>query len=239
MLGFVNSDKLSNNQYWRGLLRGMPLMVANLPFGLLFGMIAVKNGFSAGDAVLMSATIYAGASQLVGIELFNQHVAPWMIVLAIFTVNFRHVLYSAAIGRRLMHFTCLEKVIAFFLLVDPQFAETERHAEAGNKISFGWYMGLATPVYIMWVTNAYIGATFGNLIDDPHALGLDFLLPLYFLGLVMSFRARPNWFFIVLGSAVCAVLGFIYVGSPWHVTLGTLGGIAVAVLLAKPVPEMK
>ena len=35
---------------------------------------------------------------MVGIELFGQKVAPWLIVLSIFAVNFRHVLYSAAFG---------------------------------------------------------------------------------------------------------------------------------------------
>jgi predicted branched-subunit amino acid permease len=56
----------------------------------------VDNGLSAGEAVLMSATVYAGASQMVGIELFGSDVAPWLIVFSVFAVNFRHVLYSAA-----------------------------------------------------------------------------------------------------------------------------------------------
>ena len=31
---------------------------------------------------------------MVGIELFGQKIAPWLVVLSIFAVNFRHVLYS-------------------------------------------------------------------------------------------------------------------------------------------------
>ena len=61
------------------------------------------TAFRVAEAVLMSATIYGGASQMVGIELFGQKVAPWLIVLSIFAVNFRHVLYSAAVGRRIAH----------------------------------------------------------------------------------------------------------------------------------------
>ena len=49
----------------------------------------------------MSATVYAGASQMVGIELFGNKVPPWLIVLSIFAVNFRHVLYSASFGRHM------------------------------------------------------------------------------------------------------------------------------------------
>ncbi len=41
---------------------------------------------------------------------------------------------------------------------------------------------------------------FGGLIANPHALGLDFLLPIYFLGLVMGFRKRPFWLPVVAGE---------------------------------------
>ncbi len=74
----------------------------------------------------MSATIFAGASQLVGVELFQHSVQPWLVVLSVFAVNFRHVLYSAAITRHFTGFSLPQKLISFFLLTDPQFAEAER-----------------------------------------------------------------------------------------------------------------
>ena len=46
----------------------------------------------------------------------------------------------------------------------------------------------------------WLGAYFGRLVADPQALGLDFLLPIYFLGLVMSFRKRPLWLPVVRGE---------------------------------------
>ncbi|KXF76831.1 branched-chain amino acid ABC transporter permease [Paramesorhizobium deserti] len=220
--------------FWEGFRKGLPVMVASAPFGLLFGAVAVDNGFSVSEAVLMSATLYAGASQMVGLELFGQKIAPWLIVLSIFAVNFRHVLYSAAVGRRIRHFTFWQKVAAFFLLVDPQYAETEKRGEAGLPVTFAWYLGLATPVYVMWTAEAFIGAVFGNLISDPHAIGLDVLLPIYFLGLVMSFRSRPRWLPVVIASGAASVLAYNTVGSPWHVSLGAIAGILVAAILAKP-----
>ncbi|TIQ72120.1 MAG: AzlC family ABC transporter permease, partial [Mesorhizobium sp.] len=153
--------------------------------------IAVDNGFSVLEASLMSAMVFGGASQMVGIELFGQHVAPWLIVLSIFAVNFRHVLYSAGIGRRIAHWPLVQQAVGYFILTDPQFAVAERKAEAGETVGFAWYMGLGLPVYVFWVTESALGAVFGKLIPDTHALGIDFLLPIYFLGLVMSFRKRP------------------------------------------------
>ncbi|PRD45181.1 branched-chain amino acid ABC transporter permease [Phyllobacterium phragmitis] len=220
--------------FWEGFRKGLPIMVASAPFGLLFGAVAVDNGFTVFEAVLMSATLYAGASQMVGLELFGQKIAPWLIVLSIFAVNFRHVLYSASVGRRIRHFTFWQKVVSFFLLVDPQYAETEKRGEAGLPVTFAWYLGLATPVYVMWVSEAFIGGVFGNLISNPHAIGLDVLLPIYFLGLVMGFRSRPRWLPVVITSGVASVLAYNTVGSPWHVSIGAIAGILVAAVLAKP-----
>jgi 4-azaleucine resistance transporter AzlC len=211
-----------------GFWRGIPVMLASAPFGLLFGALSAQNGFTIGEAVLMSLTIFAGASQMVGIELFGQKIAPWLIVFSIFAVNFRHVLYSAAVGRHVRHWTPLQRAFGFYFLIDPQYAEAEKHVENGQRLSFVWYMGMATPIYICWVSEAAIGHAFGNLIPNPHALALDFLLPIYFLGLVMGFRKRPMWLPVVGVSAVVSTAAFYLVGSPWHVSIGALAGIILA-----------
>src|SRR3954452_15642680 len=92
-----------------GARASVPIIAAVLPFGLLFGALAVDNGLTAVDAMLMSGIIFGGASQMVGIKLFGQNVAPWLIVLSIFAVNFRHVLYSAAFGKRIADWPLLQK----------------------------------------------------------------------------------------------------------------------------------
>jgi predicted branched-subunit amino acid permease len=219
-------------EFWSGARASMPVIVAVLPFGLLFGALAVENGFTVAEAVLMSATVYGGASQMVGIELFGQKIAPWLIVFSILAVNFRHVLYSAAFGWRIGHWPVAQQLVAFFLLTDPQFAEAERKSENGGRVSFAWYMGFGAPVWLAWVIEAGLGGYFGSLVSDPHALGLDFLLPIYFLGLVMGFRKRPLWLPVVLASAVASILAYKFVGSPWHVSIGAVAGILLAAFAA-------
>src|SRR5918994_2702397 len=214
--------------FWRGARLGLPVVVASSPFGLLFGALAVENGFSVFESVLMSATIYGGASQMVGIELIGQKLAPWLGVLSIFAVNFRHILYSAVVGRRISHWPLARQAFAFFFLVDPQYAEAETKGERGEEITFAWYMGMALPIYVCWVAESWIGAMFGNMIPNPRALGLDFLLPIYFLGLVMGFRNRPLWLPIVIASAAASILAYKTIGSPWHVSVGAITGILLA-----------
>jgi len=211
--------------------RGFAVIVSAAPFGILFGAVAVDNGLTIAEATLMSAIVYAGASQLVGVELFSHHVAPWLIVLSIFAVNFRHVLYSAAIARHIRHFTFWQKCVGFFLLIDPLFAESERRGDSGRRVGFVWYLVLGLSVYLPWLALTVLGGVLGNLIGDPKAIGIDVLLPIYFMGLVFGFRSRANWLPVVVASAAGSMLALHLVGSPWHVSLGALAGIAVAAFL--------
>lgn len=216
-------------EFLDGAKAGLPVMLAAAPFGALFGALAVNNGLTTGEAVLMSAAIFGGASQMVGIELFGQKVAPWLIVLSIFAVNFRHVLYSASSGRRMAGWPPLKKAIGFFFLTDPQYAEAERRHEHRKAVTPVWYFGMALPLYVSFVVLSWLGAVFGRLITNPEAFGLDYLLPIYFLSLVMAFRRRPLWLPVVAASAIASIIAYKTVGSPWHVSIGAIAGILVAV----------
>ncbi|MFB2550778.1 AzlC family ABC transporter permease [Ensifer soli] len=222
---------MQQSDFWTGMRGGLPVMLSAVPFGGLFGALAVQNGMSVTDAALMSALCFAGASQMVGIELFGKNVEPWLIVLSIFAVNFRHILYSASIAPHLNHFTWPQKLIAFNLLTDPQYAEAERRAERGIPVTFSWYMGFGLVIYVPWLLVTIVGALFGRFIGDPRMIGLDVLLPVYFFGMLMSFRSRDHWLPIVLVSSVVSVAAYRIVGSPWHVSFGALSGVLLAAFL--------
>ena len=99
-------------EFLQGARLSIPVVVSSLPFALLFGAIAVEQRLQHRRSGADERDIYGGASQMVGIELFGQKIAPWLIVLSIFAVNFRHVLYSAAVGRRIGHWPILRRISA-------------------------------------------------------------------------------------------------------------------------------
>ncbi len=222
---------MNREEFFEGLRGGLTVGLASAPFGALFGALARDQGMSLGELTLMSGTVYAGASQMVGLDLFGHDVQAWLIVLSILAVNFRHVLYSAAIARYIRHFSAVEKFFTFFLLVDPQFAATITRGEEEKTVSFRWYLGFALMIYVPWVLASLIGGLLGSLIGDPKTIGLDILLPVYFLGIVIGFRRRDNFLPVVAASAVGSAIAYRYVGSPWHVSLGALAGVVLAALL--------
>ncbi|MBN9031354.1 AzlC family ABC transporter permease [Rhizobium sp. YJ-22] len=221
----------SNSDFAEGLRGAFPIMASAAPFAVLFGAVAIANGQTVAEAALMSATVFAGASQLVGIELFGHKVQPWLIVLSVLAVNFRHILYSAAIARFISHFTPLQKIIGFHLLTDPQFAQSVQRGESGKKVSFAWYLGFGVMIFVPWVTLTVAGGIFGRLVGDPRIIGIDVLLPIYFMEMVLGFRRKAGFLPIVVVSALASVLAYRYVGSPWHVSIGAVAGVALAAFL--------
>ena len=222
---------MNKADFIQGARLAAPLCVSAAPFGALFGAVAVGNGQTIAEAAVMSLTLFAGASQLVGIELFGQKIAPWVIVLSIFAVNFRHILYSAAIVPYVRHFTPVQKFVTFFLLTDPQFAETLKRGESGGKVSFSWYLGFGLMIYVPWQVTTVLGGIFGQLIGDPKVIGIDVLLPIYFMALVLGFRKRANFLPVVAMSGAASVIGYHTIGSPWHVSVGAVAGMLLAAAL--------
>ncbi|MEP3049636.1 MAG: AzlC family ABC transporter permease [Roseibium sp.] len=216
-----------------GTKDALPILIAVVPFSAVFGAVAIESGLSFPELLLTSMSIYAVASQYVMLDLLGQGVPAWSIILAVFAINFRHVLYSASIGRHMQAFSGVQKSAAFFLLIDPQFAASERRA-ANPGLRPAYYFSYAACIYTTWIVANCIGAAFGSLIEDPAAFGIDFILPLYFTGLIAGFHKRPGFVAVLFVSALASLLAFFTVGSPWHITLGGIAGLATAAALSRP-----
>ena len=219
-----------------GIKDALPILIAVIPFSAVFGAVAISKGFSFAELMLASASIYAVASQYVMVDLISQEVPAWSVMLSVFAINFRHVLYSASLGRHMQTFSFAQKTLAFFLLVDPQYAASEARATQ-SILRPSYYFAYAATVYVTWMSANALGAIFGTLIEHPEKFGIDFILPLYFMGLVAGFRQRPQFFLILAVSCAVSWLSYFTLGSPWHITLGGLAGLSAAAITAKK-PEM-
>ena len=221
----------------RGFADGLPVIIAVVAFGGLFGAVAAERGLSLWESVFLSASVFAGASQFTALQ-FWEHPLPYAtILMVVVAVNFRHILYGAALGKKLDGFSPKARFFSFFFLSDPTFALAEKRFEQGAKdpndvgLTAYYYLGASLGIYPIWVGATALGHVFGGLIENPERYGIDFILPIYFLVLLIGFRARANWFWVVVSSGTAAYFTLISLGSPWHISIGALVGIAVGALL--------
>ncbi len=226
-------DPSSRIQHFRrGATDIVPIMISAGPFGLVFGALAAEKGIPFDQIMLMSALMYAGASQMVAVELWAFPPPFWTILVAVLAVNFRHVLYSAALGRKMRGWPITRRFFGFGFMVDPVYALAD--AQSPTHLSGAYYAGMTVMLYPMWIISSAVGAIFGNRIENPESWGIDFVLVTYFTVLVLGFKGRPNAFVIIVASTVVALLVYLTIGAPWHVASGGFAGILTAAALAVP-----
>jgi len=210
----------------------LPLVVAVIPIGLVFGAVSATKGLSALEATLMSALVFAGGSQFIAMDIWT-HPASWAGVgFAALLVNIRHVLMSASLGTKMQGFSGLRKYAAMLFLADEIWAIAEFRAGVA-RLTPSWFAGIAMPFYFAWVGSTLIGASLGAFLGDPAAIGLDFAFPAVFVVLAMGFWKGRETGAVLAASALAAVLVHQFIPGVWYIAAGALAGLAAALLTGK------
>jgi 4-azaleucine resistance transporter AzlC len=210
-----------------------PLELAGTPFGLILGAAAVNAGLSPGEAIFMSATVFAGSAQFLAVSLWS-HPAPWLLLgFAVLLVNLRHVLMAASIARKMERFRPWQRGLSAFVVSDENWAMAERRA-LSRPLTPAFYAGMGVTTYVWWLIATAVGAIAGSFIPQPELLGLDFAFPAVVICLVLGFAKSWHAAPVVAASAMVALLTHRFVDGTWFVLAGGLAGIVVAVLLPAP-----
>lgn len=208
----------------------LPLVVAVIPVGAVFGAVAVGTGLSIAEAVLMSALVFAGGSQFVAMDIWT-HPASWSgIGFAALLVNLRHLLMGASIAGKMQQFGPLQRLAAMPFLADELWAMSEMRARSEMGLSPAWYVGMVLPFYAAWVASTLAGAMIGNVLGDPAVIGLDFAFPAVFIVLVTGFWRGRRTGAVVAASALSALLVHQLADGVWYIVAGAGAGLACAAL---------
>lgn len=216
-----------------GLGQMLPVILAAIPFALIFGALAGDRGLPVSGVALMSATVFAGGSQVVALGMWSDPPALVAIAATTLLVNARHLFMSASISRSMGTFSPLQRAIGLVLLTDETWALAESRA-ARAPLTPAFYFGLALPLYVSWQFCTVAGALVGALVADPAALGLDFAFAAIFIGLLMGFRASPGFVAIAGASLVASAVTSWLVPGAWSIAVGAAAGVLTAVLIARP-----
>lgn len=197
---------MGNNarQLWLGALETLPLVVAAFPFGIVFGALSQSYGLDFAVAFGMSAIVFAGASQFIAITLLASSTAVPVIVLTVFIVNLRQMLYSANLMHRVEHWPHSVRAILAFWLTDESFAvvsdKLNRHpGEPGLR---WFYLGSALFMYSFWLLATVLGYQLGSTFPSLSGWGLDVAMIVAFVGIVTpALKRRADW--------ACAAVAFV------------------------------
>ncbi len=232
------SSAPSHSSRWKELLSGcrdeLPILLGVVPFGMIYGVLALGAGFSRPAAQSMSSIVFAGSAQLITAQLWREAVPGAVIVLTVFVVNLRHALYSASVAPYLRHLSPPWKGILAYLLTDEAYAvAVTRYLRDGDRADVSpfrhWYfLGAGLTLWVSWQVSTAAGVFLGGVV--PRGWSLEFTLPLTFIALVFpGLRDRGA----VAAALSAGVLAVLVVGIPFKLGLvvAALAGIVIGLLV--------
>ncbi|MDG5778628.1 AzlC family ABC transporter permease [Haloarculaceae archaeon H-GB2-1] len=206
-----------------GYVACLPVALGVGGYGLVFGVLADRAGLSAAEAVLTSATVLAGAAQLVAMELWTDPIPVATVVLTVAVVNLRYVLMGAALRPWFRHLSPLAAYGSVFFTADENWALTMGRLRDGST-NGAFLLGSGLAIWSFWVAATAVGALAGGLITDPARFGLDFVLVAVFVAIAVGLYEGRETLAPWALAFVVAVAGAHLLPGKWYILLGGVAG---------------
>lgn len=165
---------------------GAPFAIAAGLLGVSFGLLAepVVGGVI---AIAMSALVFAGSAQFGAVAVLGAGGGIWAALLAAALLNARYVTMGIALAPSLRG-GALRRGAYGAAMIDASWAMANR---GGGRFDPDVMVGATAVAYPAWLLGTIAGVLGGAVVGDPDALGLDALLPAFFLALLVGeIRAR-------------------------------------------------
>ncbi len=207
-----------------------PLLVGVVPFGVIYGVLALSSGIPPLAAMAMSSVVFAGSSQFLLAQLAGLGAPGLVMVASVALVNLRHALYSASVAPSLAHLPRRWKAALAYLLTDEAYASAIARLGQGGEHRHWFLLGTGFLLWASWQVSTAAGIILGASL--PRDLPLDFALPLTFIAIVVPMiRSRAA----LLSAAVAAIAALACAGWPYQLGLlaAAVGGIVAGWLASR------
>lgn len=197
------------------------MIIGAIPFGIIFGALAISAGLSVPATLAMSLFVFAGSSQFVAAGLVAQGAGILIIILTTFVVNLRHGLYSASLGPYVRHLSQRWLLPLAFWLTDESYAVViRRYERADTSPNKHWYyLGSCVAMYGNWQLCTLIGIITGTRLQGLADMGLEFAMVVTFIGIVIPLLVNAP---MVLCALVAGSVSLLC--RDWPNQLGLMAG---------------
>jgi predicted branched-subunit amino acid permease len=216
-----------------GIRQTIPILPGMSLFGMAYGAAAAQTSMSLLEALLSSWIVFAGAAQMVGLELWREDwtlTAILGIALIVGTVNSRLILMGASLQSWLGGLRPMLLWPSLFFLTDANWIIAERYRARGGNDA-GIYLGSGLLLWVVWGLVTIPGYLISSLVPDPKLFGLDLVMPLFFiLMLVPMWKSRADLVPWCVAGAVASLVWMVVPGYAFIVA-GALAGAFTAAFL--------
>jgi len=216
----------------RGFIDVLPLLIPVVPFGIIFGAIGIELGFGPYVTYATSIIIFSGASQIVFFQLLSAGASSLVAITSSSVISTRHLLYGAVVNQYLGNLSIYWKLGLSYILTDQAFAVSNEYFKKNKNEKFKHYylLGSGITLWIVWQLTTIIGILLGSIV--PEELGLTFTIPLTFLALLINYFRKIDHLIIIIISGIVSIILY---DAPFksYIIISSLVSLLIAYLIVK------
>jgi 4-azaleucine resistance transporter AzlC len=200
-----------------GLRAVLPFAAADLVDGVAFGVVAAGLGVAASKAIVLSATAFSGSAQFAALTVLGDHGSVFALLAAVAALNARYLVFAASVADALSE-NRLKRAGEAQLLTDAAWAIAHRPGRPSREL----LVAAGGTELVAWTTGSAIGVLAGGVVGGYRAVGLDAVLPAFFVCLLVERVVRGGGAAgaVAGGAAAVALTPFLPAGLPLLAVLG-------------------
>ncbi len=174
---------MKTKAFFAGMRAGMPVCVGYFSVSFGFGAMAITQGLSIWQSILISASNLTSAGQFAGLTVIVAGATIMEMILTQLVINSRYALMSLALGQRLGQSVGTGKrLLSAFFNTDEVFA---LGMSRGQKLTPGFFVGAGVIAAVGWTSGTAMGAIAGSLLPESVRMALGVLLYGMFIAIVV------------------------------------------------------
>ncbi|OMD42081.1 AzlC family ABC transporter permease [Paenibacillus odorifer] len=224
-----------------GLKDSVAIVAGFIPACFTFGLVGKGLGLGSLEVFLLSALVFAGASQFIGIKMLAAGAAAPVILLLTLIINLRYLFISLSFGGQLnrnisylartwIGFSLTEEVYAVSMLTREKANPKSVNEKSNQPLELPYLLGLQIPPYVANLLATASGITLASYIPAFYLPALNTSLYALLIALVV-----PQLKGSLRNMAICISAA----GSSWllHPLLGN-SSILVAMIIGMAVGSL-
>lgn len=230
------------SEFRAGVKAGMPVCIGYFSVSFGFGTLAVSQGLTVWQAVLISASNLTSAGQFAGLTVIAAGAALLEMVLTQLVINSRYALMSLALGQRMGPAVGTgPRLAAAFFNTDEVFA---LGMSRPGKLTTAYFVGAGTIAALGWVAGTALGAVAGTVLPLSVRTALGVMLYGMFIAIVVPPARKEKPMLAAMVLALLFSCLFTWVPALQAVSAGlaiVICTVAAAALCAVlfPIPDQE
>jgi len=193
-----------------GVKDGLAIGLGYLSVSISFGILAVTNGLSWWQAVLVSLTNLTSAGQVAGVGIMASGGSLIEMAVATLVINLRYSLMGISLSQKTDEtMNTPARLYSGFFITDEIFGVA---SSKDGRISFKYMRGIGLLPIAGWTLGTLIGAVLGNILPDIVTCALSIAIYGMFIAIVIPASRKSRGVLIV--SIISSLLATVFYYVP-------------------------